>query len=98
VDIVDRPAWWGDPPEPIRARSIVELVGEGVIDAELAALLWVLVEGGLPLVVAGGRGSGRTTLLGALLAFVDPAADVEAMHHQVAGSTGFGDIVEVDPP
>jgi hypothetical protein len=74
VDIVDRPAWWGDPPEPIRARSIVELVGEGVIDAELAALLWVLVEGGLPLDVAGGRGSGRTTLLGALLAFVDPAA------------------------
>lgn len=36
----------GEPP------SIVELVRRGVLDAELAALVWVLVEGRIPLIVA----------------------------------------------
>lgn len=37
----------GEPP------SLVELVRRGTLDAELAALVWVLVEGRIPLVVAG---------------------------------------------
>ncbi|MEO8468159.1 MAG: hypothetical protein ABI573_00675 [Chloroflexota bacterium] len=36
----------GEPP------SLVELVRRGVLDAELAALVWVLVEGRIPLIVA----------------------------------------------
>lgn len=32
--------------------SLVELVARGVLDAELAALVWVLIEGRIPLVVA----------------------------------------------
>lgn len=40
------PAVPGEPP------SIVELVRRGVLDAELAALVWVLVEGRIPLIVA----------------------------------------------
>lgn len=34
------------------APSLVELIARGVLDAELAALVWVLVEGRIPLVVA----------------------------------------------
>jgi hypothetical protein len=52
-------------------RSIVELIRQGVLDAELAALLWLLVEGRVPLLVAAGpSGTGKTTLLEALLAFL----------------------------
>ena len=40
------PAVPGEPP------SLVELVRRGTLDAELAALVWVLVEGRIPLVVA----------------------------------------------
>ena len=58
------------PPEP---RSIAALIGAGTIDADLAATIWLLVEGRVPLVVAGdGSGVGRTTLLGALLDFLPP--------------------------
>jgi len=34
-------------------ESLVDLVGDGTLDPELAALLWLLVEGGLPLTVTG---------------------------------------------
>jgi archaeal flagellar protein FlaI len=58
------------PPTP---RSIVELIRSGTLDAELAATLWVLIEGRVPLVVgAAARGIGKTTLLDALLAFLPP--------------------------
>jgi hypothetical protein len=58
------------PPEP---RSIVELIGAGTIDAELAATIWLLVEGRVPVLVAGdGPGVGKSTLLGALLDFLPP--------------------------
>jgi hypothetical protein len=58
------------PPEP---RSIVELIRTGSLDAELAATVWLLVEGRVPLIVAGdGHGVGRSTLLGALLDFLPP--------------------------
>ncbi len=58
------------PPTP---RSIVELIRAGTLDAELAALLWVLIEGRVPLIVAAAApGAGKTTLLDALLGI--PAA------------------------
>ncbi len=44
----------------------MELVRAGAIDAELAALLWLLVDGGLPLVAAGGTEEQRATLLAML--------------------------------
>jgi hypothetical protein len=40
------PATPGEPP------SLVELVRRGVLDAELAALVWLLVEGRIPLILA----------------------------------------------
>jgi len=56
------------PPTP---RSIVELLRAGTLDAELAATLWLLIEGRVPIIVAAaGRGTGKSTLLGALLDFL----------------------------
>lgn len=58
------------PPTP---RSIVELLRAGTLDAELAATLWVLVEGRVPIIVAAqDRLVGKSTLLGALLDFLPP--------------------------
>jgi hypothetical protein len=58
------------PPTP---RSIVELLRAGTLDAELAATLWLLIEGRVPIMVAAaGRGEGKSTLLGALLDFLPP--------------------------
>jgi hypothetical protein len=46
--------------------SIVGWLAGGAMAPELAALLWQLVEGGLPLTVAGPPGSGRHALVDAL--------------------------------
>lgn len=56
-------------------RSIVELIATGVLDAELAALAWILIEARLPIVVAGlARNTGKTTLLEAFLDFLPATA------------------------
>jgi energy-coupling factor transporter ATP-binding protein EcfA2 len=72
--IVLPPAWWGvataEAVPPF--RPLAALVADGVLDAELAAVLWLLVEAGIPVTVAGPRGSGRSTLLAALLACLAP--------------------------
>jgi hypothetical protein len=61
-------------PEP---RSIVELIGSGVLDAELAATVWLLIEAQVPIVVAAeAQHVGKTTLLTALLDFLPPASRV----------------------
>jgi len=57
-------------PGPPGPRSVVDLVAAGILDVELAALLWLLVEARLPLLVAGPRGAGRSTLLGVLTDFL----------------------------
>lgn len=56
------------PPTP---RSIVELIRAGTLDAELAAILWLLIEGRVPIVVAAReRLVGKSTVLNALLDFL----------------------------
>ncbi len=58
---------WPKPPR----RSIVDLIADGVLDVELAALAWLLIEARLPVVVgAQARGVGKTTLLESLLDFL----------------------------
>ncbi len=58
------------PPTP---RSIVELIRAGTLDAELAATLWLLIEGRVPIIVAAhDRQVGKSSLLGALLEFLPP--------------------------
>jgi len=61
------------PPGAPPARSVAGLIADGTLDAELAAIVWLLVEGRVPLVVgAGPRLTGKTTLLHALLDFLPP--------------------------
>ncbi len=71
------PAFWGPPWAAPRPRAITELIHDGVLDTELAALLWLLVEARIPIVVAAGpSGVGKSTLLAALLELVPTAADL----------------------
>lgn len=56
---------------------MVELVASGMLDAELAAELWLLIEARVPIVVAAeAQGVGKSTMLGALLDFLPPGARV----------------------
>jgi hypothetical protein len=65
--------WWASHPSPPQPRSIVELIRAGTIDAELAAVVWLLLEARVPLVVAAERSrTGKSTLLDALLDFLPP--------------------------
>jgi hypothetical protein len=63
--------WWGyhwAAPQPL---SITRIIAAGSLDAELAALLWILVEGRVPLVVAAEAPlAGKSTTLTALLDFL----------------------------
>ena len=63
------PSWWGSrrPRPPV--RHLPDLVAAGMLSAEYAALLWLVVEAGASLVVCSGpSGVGKSTLLTALLA------------------------------
>lgn len=63
--------WWGYHWSPPHPRSIVELIAAGSLDVELAALLWLLVEGRLPVIIAAGPPlAGKSTTLTALLDFL----------------------------
>jgi hypothetical protein len=65
------------PPTP---RSIIELIRAGTLDAELAAMLWVLIEGRVPIIVgARERLVGKSTLLGALLDFLPPGVQTREL-------------------
>ena len=52
----------------MRAPSLARLVATGVLDAELAALVWLLVEDGIPVLVVGMEAVARDELLDALVA------------------------------
>jgi type IV secretory pathway ATPase VirB11/archaellum biosynthesis ATPase len=63
---------------------VVDLIHAGTLDTELAAQLWLLVEGRVPVVVAGeAQGVGKSTLLGALLDFLPPSIRIV----ELAGET-----------
>ena len=58
---------------PPETRSIIALIRDGTLDSELAATIWLLLEGRVPLVVAAqDQAVGKSTLLTALLAFLSP--------------------------
>ena len=58
--------------------SIVELIARGTLDAELAALVWLLVEGNVPLLVIGPpeRLGAAAQLLGGILGSVRAEVDI----------------------
>lgn len=60
--------------DPSPPRSIVELTRAGTVDAELAATVWVLIEGRVPVVIAGDPSDPQPQrILDALLDLVDPS-------------------------
>ena len=53
ADATPTRAGWAFRPVPPTPRSVAELIRSGTLDAELAATLWVLLEGRVPVIVAG---------------------------------------------
>lgn len=74
----------GDPP------SLVGLVAQGVIDAELAALVWLLVEGRIPLVVAApeGRSAAAGQLLLGVLQSIHAGESTEGLANPLTAAGG----------
>ena len=68
-------------PEKPDAPSLVALVAQGVLDAELAALIWVLVEGRVPLVVAAppGRAAAGGQLVAGVIGSVRAGEEVAGL-------------------
>jgi hypothetical protein len=71
-----------DPGPPTLAPTLPDLIARGILDAELAGLAWLLVEGGVPLVIGGMDAATRTEVARAVLG-IDPSRpwvllDVEA--------------------
>ena len=66
---------------PPTAPSLVELLSTGVLDAELASLVWLLVEAHVPVVVAApeGRAAAGAQLLAGLLASLRPDVDAAGL-------------------
>ena len=60
----------------VRARSVSDLVGLGMLTEQAAVFLEAAVVSGLNIVVAGGTQSGKTTFLNALLGSVPPTERV----------------------
>ena len=84
ADATPQRAGWAFRPVPPTPRSVVELLQAGTLDAELAATLWVLIEGRVPVIVAAdGGGAGKTTLLDALLQFLPD----DVATHELAGAS-----------
>ncbi len=60
-----------------QARSIVRLIGDGTVDGELAAQLWLLIDGRVPIVVASDDDpAGASMVLAALLDFLPSVVSI----------------------
>ena len=65
--------WWGETGRAEKRLSLLDLVKNGTLDVETAALLWLLVEKKGSLIVASQAPlAGKTTLLTALVDFIPP--------------------------
>ena len=77
ADISPSSRRWAFRAIPPEQRSIVELIRTGTLDAELAARLWLLIEARVPIIVAAAaQGTGKSTLLSALLDFLPGGVQV----------------------
>ncbi|HET7181438.1 MAG TPA: hypothetical protein VFI15_04315 [Candidatus Limnocylindrales bacterium] len=79
---------------PGAGESLVGLIARGVLDAELAALVWVLVEARIPVVVAApeGRSGAGGQLLAAVLGSILPDEQLDPLLSPM-GAAGAGNLV-----
>lgn len=75
-------------------ESLVGLIARGVLDAELAALVWLLVEARVPVVVGApeGRAGAGAQLLAAILGSIHPDEVLEPLMAPM-GAAGAGSLV-----
>jgi flagellar protein FlaI len=52
--------------------TIVDMINSKTIDAETAALLWLAVENEMSILISGGTGSGKTSMLNVVMTFFPP--------------------------
>jgi flagellar protein FlaI len=52
--------------------TITDFIGNKTISADIAALLWMLIEYEMSIIVSGGTASGKTSLLNTLMPFIPP--------------------------
>ncbi|WP_406659842.1 type II/IV secretion system ATPase subunit [Methanolobus sp. ZRKC3] len=68
--------------------SIIQLMNWGALDSKMAAYMWICLENGMSIFFSGETASGKTTMLNACLAFVNPRAKIFSAE----------DTAEVQPP
>ncbi|MCM8749888.1 type II secretion system protein E [Thermomicrobiaceae bacterium CFH 74404] len=67
------PGWWGYRESPSNPLSLIELIASEMLDARVAAFLWIAVEHHATVIVAAPEPrAGKTTLLTALLDLIPP--------------------------
>ena len=76
-----------------RSWSLADLVGCAAMPGELAEVLAALVQARLTLLISGGTGTGKTTLLAALLATVDPAERIITIEDTAELTVRHGHVV-----
>jgi flagellar protein FlaI len=52
--------------------SIIDLINIGTVDATLAAYFWILLENKMSMMLIGGTGAGKTSMLNALISLMKP--------------------------
>lgn len=69
---------------------LLDLLRDGVLDSELAALLWILAEGGVPIHVATADGDGARRIADGLEDLVRPVRVIAgaSLEEVLAGTTG----------
>ncbi|MGI0004321.1 MAG: type II/IV secretion system ATPase subunit, partial [Candidatus Nitrosotenuis sp.] len=82
--------------------TVVDLISFGTISIDIAAYLWMLTESKMSILVVGSTGSGKTTILNAIIGLVDPdykifsvedVAEINIDHENwfsLISRTGFG--------
>jgi type IV secretory pathway ATPase VirB11/archaellum biosynthesis ATPase/intein/homing endonuclease len=67
--------------------SPIDLINRKTVSSEVLAYLWLAVENGASVLIAGGAGTGKTTILNVLSMFIPPTAKVVSIEDSVTGDS-----------